>query len=170
MPPSVVVFSSAGAWPCRRAPPLTVFLSTSGSRVRPSVLQHPILCIIYRVVISGVQPLAGSNATSGINYEPRSTLTSQPEECACLCSVFFSPRLRRRRDSAAYCQPRAHCVAGKQWPPAGRPSSCAYFQERSHFFSFRTLSVLFVFFYCESKRFAEFLQPRQVSFGWENQR
>lgn len=139
---------SAGASPRRRAPAFTVFLYTPGRRVSPSVMQHPILFIIYTVVISCVQPLGCSNATSGINYEPRSTLTSQPEE---MCSSLqcFSPSLRRRH-SAAYRQPRAHCVssqtmAARRRAPSGRlqPAGCLDFQERSC----RKCCVLLFFFF-----------------------
>lgn len=91
----------------QQAPAFTVFLYTSGRRISPSVMQHPILFIIYTVVISRVQPLGCSNATSGINYEPRSTLTSQPVEM-CL-SLQCSFGVFTGQDSAAYLQPRAHC-------------------------------------------------------------
>lgn len=148
MPPSVCIrcfffplfflslHPSAGASPRRRAPAFTVFLYTSGRRISPSVMQHPILFIIYTVVISRVQPLGCSNATSGINYEPCSTLTSQPEEM-CLSLQCFSASLRRQH-SAAYRQPRAHCVssqtmAARRRVPSGRlqPAGCLDFQERS---------------------------------------
>lgn len=159
MPPSVRIrrfcsfFPSADASDCRRAPAFTVFLYTSGRCISPSVMQHPFLFIIYTVVISRVQPLGCSNATSGINYEPCSTLTSQPEEMClslqCFSCVFDSGRILRLIVSRA---PIVFPANNGESLDVERlqPAVCNDFQERSchkcSIFFFFPHSQRFLFF------------------------
>lgn len=96
-------------------------------------MQHPILFIIYTVVISRVQPLGCSNATSEINYEPRSTLTSQPEELClslqCFSRVFDGGRILRLIVSPLCL---SQTMASRRTPSGcSRPSAMIFFQERS---------------------------------------
>lgn len=166
-------FSPVDASPCHRAPTFTVFLYTLGRRISPSVMQHPIFFIIYTVVISRVQPLGCSNATSGINYEPRSTLTSQPEEMClslqCFSCVFDGGRILRLIVRAAHPLSSSQTMPSRWMSKRLQPAVCNDFQERacrkcSIFFSFRALSVFFYFLLLKQRHFAEFLKPRQVGF------